>query len=266
MNHTDIVPPRSLSEAPGPSAWAGSRITLLVLLAACRTPEVPAAVVEQAVVDHAVVEEVVAGPLELVSRDEVWSRRWKEKVTGVDIPVSLPTPRGGTPELRARLEQALTVEALVGESRQVAQDDGWVDRVRWEQTPPLAGLTSLHILIDGSGAWPSTRHRHLLVDLQEGRRVGAETFADPDAALRAVETELEQRLKGRPEGSRPAPPVARREHLDQLSADATGLTVHVDLGLPHGSAAGGPSGDVHLKSDVVLPWLQAESPLRRLWR
>lgn len=201
----------------------------------------------------------------LADRQETWRRAWAEKPAGAEISVRLPWILVSDPELQARLDALLVPETLLGQSRAEVEADGWVDRVDFEVGHQASGLICLRVRVEGSGAYPSTRLRGLIVHVPEARILGPEQLAEPEALAAQIDEVLQARAR---EADLDDPVLVgitenRRFGAEQLRGycmTKDGLVFHHDWGFPHRLKAHAPEADVH------MPWAALElvegSPLR----
>ncbi|MCK6522959.1 hypothetical protein L6R49_16150 [Myxococcota bacterium] len=211
----------------------------------------------------------VSAPV-LISREEVWRREWDGKPSQ-EIPVSLPQLLLADMDAQARVDAALSPESLLDASREDIEADGWVDSVSWSVPWQAEGLIALEVRVSGSGAYPSASTRRLVIDLARGEPLGAEIFAAEardaltarlDAALRE---EIALAVADEPEIAGLLADVSFSEaNLSQFSADESGLTFTVELGLPHAVAAAMPPPVLRVPWEELGPFLTADCPLRRL--
>ena len=207
----------------------------------------------------------------ITSKDEVWTRTWKQKPTGAEIPVSLPVITLPDPAAQAKADKALSVKALLDQTRAEIEEDGWVDRITWKETFRGGGLVNLDIHVEGSGAYPDSWTKHVVMSMETGARVGADTFAKKTSAALisrlndALQAKVQAKVAEDPEVAELLSNVAfAKGGLDHFSVSRAGVVFHHTFALPHALAAAAPGGD------LLLPWaetghyLSRSSPLARL--
>lgn len=197
----------------------------------------------------------------VAERRETWQREWQAKPVGVDIPVCLPWVLVADPELQDAMDALLSPEALIGQPRAEAEADGWLDAVDFEVGYAAAGVVDLRMQIDGSGAYPSTRRRSVVVFVPEARVLGAEVFSQPEALAARVDATLQERARASEAAEDPevAAQMAERRFtaasLGGFSLSEQGVIFHHAWGFPHAVQAMAPDGD------VLVPWVELEAHL-----
>lgn len=192
----------------------------------------------------------------VLSKDEVWKRKFKEKPSGEDIPVSLPMVLVNDPALQPKIDALLTPEKLLGDPRATIEEDGWVDAVRWQQTWLGQGVLGLEIAVEGSAAYPSGYVRPVVIDLSAGAAIGSETF---DAARQAdllrklnvmLTARVAQAVAEEPEVAEAISDLHVSDDVfSNFSITNDGIVFHAQFGLPHVLEAASPD------PDFAVPWM-----------
>lgn len=199
---------------------------------------------------------------------ETWTRHNTDKWSGPTLAVALPRVVVADPAVQAALDAALTPEALLGDPRARIEADGWVDAVSFETTLNRAHIVSFKVTVEGSGAYPDSFDRVVVLDTLSGARIGPETFSDTGKPLliERVQAEVNVRREAAdPEVRELIDPVRFTEaELGSFLATEPGLVFTIPWGLPHAMVAAEPSRDVTVVWADALPALVPGSPLRRL--
>lgn len=198
---------------------------------------------------------------------EVWTRPGTTKPT-TSFEVTLPRVRVVDPVAQGRIDAALTPEALLGDPQAQIEADGWVDAARFETTLNRDAVLSLLVTVEGSGAYPDSYNRAVVLDLLTGGQIGADTLSDAGrtALVARVSEEVAQRKAAAdPEVQEMLAPVAFTDR-DLVGFEATeqGLGFFVPWGLPHAIAAASPDPVVTVAWAEVAPNLAPGSPLARV--
>lgn len=200
-------------------------------------------------------------------RDEVWTRARTDKGTGTDIRVSLPVVWVTDPALQQKIDLALAPEALLDQTRAEIEADGWVDHVSWDRTYGRKGLLSLVVTVEGSGAYPDTLKKYVVLDLKTGAVLGAEQFADTTALIQRADRMIQGRVRRAKGDAELADLVAgasfTADNLSGYSLSDRGVVFHYDFGFPHALLAAEPDGDVSVSWDDVADALAPDVALRR---
>ncbi|MCB9741207.1 MAG: hypothetical protein H6741_16610 [Alphaproteobacteria bacterium] len=202
----------------------------------------------------------------LADRRETWTRARRGKPVGDQIPVRLPWILVEDSEQQDRLDALLSPETLIGASREEVEDEGWIDRVDYEPGRCDARLVELRIRIEGSGAYPVTRTRVVVVDPRQARVLGAEQFSAPERLAAHVDAVLQARARASEvtEDTALAELMENRRFtagdLGRFSLAPDGLVFHHRWGFPHMLQAHAPD------PEVWVPWATLElvegSPLQ----
>jgi hypothetical protein len=187
------------------------------------------------------------------------------------------------PELRDRIQEVIGLQAGTGQTLaewQAGYEGYGLAGIDYEIHYNDRFLLSMTYEIEGAGAGPWASSRHLVVDLESGRRLRASDLfregtlpalaAKLDATLQA-ESEAIRRKWVEETGSPASEESALQnwsfqvEDLDSFILDGRGVTFTMEFGLPSLKRDLEPSGYYFVSFDDLAPYWDPEGPLSRFY-
>lgn len=230
---------------------------------------------------HTGAGDITIRPLEVVYERpaEVWKDQelpeHKKRFT-----VTYPQVSATTPGQARRIEEALHFSQLEISLDEEIHQSFWLDEMGFEVDYLQHGLLSATLWAEGSGAYPSTHRKRVVVDLANGRSLRAEhVFANrPGLAAKLQvmrEGEIRETLREiaeNPEGLDASEVESIREQLrdaEPFSEDTlndyelsqNGIIFHFGYGFPHAIQSQEPGGLFTLTWQEMQAHLQKEGPI-----
>lgn len=208
---------------------------------------------------------------------------WKEQELSEDkikIVATYPQVTAPTPVQARRIEEALHFSQLEIDLDEEIHQSSWLDEMGFEVDYLQHGLLSATLWAEGSGAYPSTHRKRVVVDLASGRRLRAEhVFVNlPGLAAKLQvmrESEIRQtllKIAGNPEELGAPEITAAREllrdaepfsedNLNDYELSGQGIIFHLGYGFPHAIQSQEPGGLFTLTWQELRAHLQKEGPI-----
>lgn len=184
------------------------------------------------------------------------------------------------PEVLRRVKSLLNIKNIFDSSLREYREDAWLDEFNFTVNHNANSLLDITFRQSGSAAYPDDQEKHLLINLKNGRLVGAAEAFRPDkltALATAVDRKLQQELRQlTSENARDKKSGAEEReslkqayedlkfetsHLDDFSVGPKGITFRFDAGFPHVIQAREPSGRYLFTYSELKPYINPNGPL-----
>lgn len=165
------------------------------------------------------------------------------------------------------------------------EDGGWITNLYFDVKYNANNILDIWLMMDGVGAYPDTATKHIVIDLQTGKKLNIpdlfkrnklislrnairRKMKESEARLEASEMEglKFQRENGNYNDFHPSPEKLELKDLDGFSISNKGVTFLYDYGYPHVSQAMEPSGEFFMSFKQLKPFIRNEGLLARFIR
>jgi hypothetical protein len=185
--------------------------------------------------------------------------------------VTYPKVKAATPALSKKIETAISYEKVSNLNiKEEINDIQWLEDASYNTNYNKKGILDITLTVEGSGAYPSTYNKTVVVDIQTGNRVKPVDVFTNLAGLAAnckksQQAEVKQAIvdikKDNPEEENPADLFKESnftaKNLDEFTISDKGVTFIYDYGFPHVIQAWQPSGE------YFFSWAQLKPYIRR---
>ncbi len=165
------------------------------------------------------------------------------------------------------------------------EDGGWITNLYYEVKYNAHNILDIWLMMDGVGAYPVTSTKHVVIDLQTGKKVEITDLFKRNKLLplrnairrKMKESEarlddseqaelVSQRANGNYKDFYPMPNTIQLKHLDGFSVSSTGVTFIFDYGYPHVIEALEPSGEFFISYKELKSFIRTDGLLARFVR
>lgn len=187
--------------------------------------------------------------------------------------ITYPKVTGLSPALNRRVESTLSYEKLFDfKVSDELRDEQWLEEASYEINYNKRGILVVTLRIEGSGAYPSTSSRTLVVDPRTGNRVTpSQAFTNLPALAamckKAQEKEIKTALSGKGEDV-PDKDLFKEtdfkvKDLSEFLVQDTGVTFLYDYGFPHVVLALQPDGRYVFTWKEIKPFINRRGLLHQ---
>jgi hypothetical protein len=196
--------------------------------------------------------------------------------------INYPKIKAATPALSKRIEAAISYQSVLGLNlNDELRTFQWLETADYHVLYNKNGILSISLFMEGSGAYPSSTTKFVVVDLRTGLRAApATTFSNTLGLLalvkKAKNTEVAQaivEIKKDKENNEEHPEDLFKESaqshpvkLDQFTVSDKGVSFHHDYGFAHVIQALQPTGEFFFTWAQLKPYIKAGGLLSRFKR
>lgn len=186
--------------------------------------------------------------------------------------ITYPRVKAATPAISKKIEAVLSYEKVFGFTlREEMGEVQWLEDASYSVDYNANKMLSLSLTIEGSGAYPSSSTRYIVVNTVTGTRVRpADLFINTSGLLAKLrkmkDAEVEKAkadLKKDPEykdedfsGFFSDADIYNKLKLDEFTIDENGIVFHHDYGFPHVAQALQPPGEFFLTWQQLRPFIR----------
>ena len=192
---------------------------------------------------------------------------YKKKFT-----VAYPKIKASTPAISKKIEGVLSYEKIF--AFKLSEEMGemqWLEDASYDVNYNQNKLLSIALTIEGSGAYPSSSTKHVVVNTATGTRVRpTDVFTNTGALIKKLikmkddeVAKTKERIKNDPETKDDdvsslftAAEEFHKVALDEFEIDANGVTFNHDYGFPHVALALQPPGQFFLTWKELKPYIK----------
>ena len=191
--------------------------------------------------------------------------------------VHYPQVKAATPALSKKIEAAISYETVMKLNiKEELNDIQWLEEASYDVGYNRRGILSIALTVEGSGAYPSTNTKNVVVDLRNGTRVRpADIFTNLPGLLAKVRIAMNREvlssiaeIRADKTNEEPHPERIFKEQakynplkLDEFQVDEKGVTFLHDYGFPHVILALQPSGAFHYTWKELKPYIKRDGLL-----
>ncbi len=204
------------------------------------------------------------------------SADFKKKFT-----VTYPKVKAATPALSKKIEQTISYEKINGLNIQEEKTEiQWLEEASYEVNYNDKGVLAITLSVSGSGAYPSTYNKTVVIDLKAGNRITPQSAftniqkltAKIKTAQKAEAKKTIEELKRDPENKdfdsydlfENAEYTA--ENVADFAVDDKGITFIFDYGFPHVIQALQPDGRYFFSWTEIKPFIKRDGLLAQFVR
>ena len=220
----------------------------------------------------------------LTPKKTVYKRAKAESEYRRTFTVTYPEVKAATPALSRKIESALSYEKHfeLDLKEQIAGEEQWLEAGEYEVVYHQNGILSVELFIEGSGAYPSSSRKTVVVDLKTGNQIKpADVFTDLDGLtvrLKQIQQEkINANFEDRKEDADFSELRADIENeltdvdftvkdLDGFSVDEKGVTFFYDYGFRHAIRALEPDGNYFMSWKEIRPYIKPAGLLGKFIR
>ncbi len=189
--------------------------------------------------------------------------------------ISYPKAKAATPAISRKIEAVLSYERVFGfKLRDELTTTQWLDKADYDVNFNADNILSIFLIIQGSGAYPSSVTKYIVVNIVNGTRVRpANVFVNTSGLLAKLtkmrDDEVNKAIadiKNDPETKDDDVSAlfsdAETYHkvkLDEMEVDDNGIVFHHDYGFPHIAQALQPPGSFFLDWHELKPYIKRGS-------
>ncbi len=185
--------------------------------------------------------------------------------------------------MNKKIENAISYERIFDFNLKEEQTETfWLANAEFITEYNRNGILGIALTIDGSGAYPSTYTKHIVVNTKTGFQVKPEDIfaSDKSAALTdLLDKQLQQTIKqaiadvkkdSAEDGEALTEMLAEKkftsENLNHFSVSDKGVTFYYDYGFPHVNLALEPNGELTLSYTDLKPYIKPGGLLAKFVR
>ena len=196
--------------------------------------------------------------------------------------INYPKVKASTPALSKKIETAISYQKVLRlDLNGELKDYQWLEDADYDVGYNKDGILSISLFMEGSGAYPSTTTKYVVVDLRSGMRATpATTFSNVSGLLalvkKAKEKEVAESLieikKDKANDDYPPDEFFKDSYkyypvkLDEFSVSDKGVTFHYNYGFPHVIQALQPAGEFFFTWATLKPYIKPGGLLSRFKR
>ena len=196
--------------------------------------------------------------------------------------INYPKIKAATPALSKKIEAAISYSSVLGINVKEEQTDvQWLESADYSVEYNANGILSIELSMEGSGAYPSSTTKRVVVDLKTGTRAKpSAAFVNLPGLLSMVRKAKEKEvadaiieLKKDKEGATEDPESIfkmadeyQKVSLDEFSVDENGVVFYHDYDFPHVIQALQPDGKFFFTWAELKPYIKPGGLLARAAR
>ncbi len=196
--------------------------------------------------------------------------------------ITYPKIKAATPAISKKIEAVLSYEkAFDFKLREEMGEVQWLEDASYDVNYNANNILSISLTIQGTGAYPSSSTRYIVVNTAKGTRVSpvdiftnssgliAKLVKMKDAEIEKTKAELKNDPETKDEDLSGMFVDAESYHkvkLDEFEIDENGVIFHHDYGFPHVAEALEPAGEFFLTWRELKPFIKGGSVLAALAR
>jgi len=196
--------------------------------------------------------------------------------------INYPKVKASTTALSKKIESTINYEKVLDFNlKEDLRDYQWLEDADYEVGYNKNGILSISLFMEGSGAYPSSTTKYVVVDLKSGMRATpATTFSNVSVLLglvkKAKEKEVAEALielkKDKANDDYPTDEAFKDSYkyspvkLNEFSVSEKGVMFYYDYGFPHVIRALQPPGEFVFTWAQLKPYIKAGGLLSRLKR
>jgi hypothetical protein len=223
----------------------------------------------------------VAQTVTITSKKTVYRRPRPMMDFKKSFTVTRPIAKASTPALSRKITTAISPDTVLGLNvKEEISDIQWLEETDFETLFNKDGVLSMKLWMTGTGAYPDSLTRYVIIDLKTGNRINiANTFTNlsglASTIKKAQKVEVDtaiKEIKSDPE-NKDADPEQLFENTDFKAADLKefsvsdkGVTFYYDYGFPHVIQALEPAGEFPLTWAELKPFIKPGGLLARFVR
>jgi hypothetical protein len=190
--------------------------------------------------------------------------------------INYPKVKAATSAISAKIERQLNYFKLFEFTlREEMADLQWLEEADYSVDHNAGGILSVTMSINGSGAYPDSSAKHIVINAVTGERLTAATLFSDRMSLAGLADRLLQdeiaKAKKEIKTDKDIDDVDVDElfdgktfdvaSLDDFSVNKTGVTFYYDYGFPHVIQALQPEGEFHFSWAELRPYVKRGSLL-----
>lgn len=196
--------------------------------------------------------------------------------------VAYPKIRAATPALSRKIEAAISYERNFEMSiKEELGEIQWLETAEYDVGYNAHGILSMSLTISGTGAYPSSSTKYVVVDIRKGTKAKpADAFTDLDGLLDMVNKAKDKEvakaiaeIKADPENKDADIESMFKDSeqynkvsLDEFEVDENGIIFHHDYGFAHVAQALQPPGEFFFTFEDLKPYIKVGGLLSRVPR
>ena len=226
--------------------------------------------------------------LSIVPKEVTYKRR------GADIPdnkktftVRYPIIKNRlNPALKRKIENTISYWRVFKTSLREEMKSDWTYSIDYQVNYNDNGVLDITLIIEGSGAYPDSAIKNLVVDLKTGKQLKTEDLFNK-AALPKLLSEIRKKIRKQEDEAiketpelketlalqresspefHPTPEQINWKHLEELSINYKGVTFLYDYNFPHVTQALEPDGRYFFAYAELKPFIKRDGLLARFIR
>lgn len=184
--------------------------------------------------------------------------------------ITRPKVKASTPALSKKIETAISYEKVSDLNiKEEINEIQWLEEASYEVNYNKNGILDLTLSVSGTGAYPSTYNRGVIVNTKTGNKVTAKDVFTDLAGLaakgkKAQQAEIKQALidirKEEPDAENPTSLFEsadfKIEDLNAFTVTDKGVTFNYDYGFPHVILAMQPDGHYFFSWKELKPFIK----------
>lgn len=198
------------------------------------------------------------------------------------LEINYPKVKAATSALSKKIEAAISYQSVLGlKLNEELRTYQWLETADYEVLFNANGVLSMSLFMEGSGAYPSSTTKYVVVDINSGLRATPSTaFVNISGLLALVKkaknkevTQAITDIKKDKENNEEHPEDLFKESakyhsvkLDQFCVSDKGVTFHHDYAFAHVIQALQPSGEFFFTWAQLRPYIKAGGLLSRIKR
>jgi len=199
------------------------------------------------------------------------------------VTVTYPKVAAGSAAQSKRIEEALHFGQLGLDLDEELHESTWLEEAGFTVNSQMHGLLSVTLWAEGSGAYPSTLRKNVLVDTRTGRRLRPDSlFINLQELVKKIRAQQRHEIQQTLAELRPDPAseldadtvdaIQERiaeagsfteENLADFKLEDLGISFHFDYGFPHAIQALQPDGMFFLSWQELAPYVNREDVLAK---
>jgi hypothetical protein len=198
--------------------------------------------------------------------------------------ITYPKVKAATPALAKKIESAIGFEKNLGFTlkEEISGDVQWLEEADYEIKYNKNGILTVNLFITGTGAYPSSTNKTIVVDLKTGNKIlPANVFTNINGLIARIKQIQQEKIKSGVEEVKSDPSYTELQseieeqlknadfkaaNLEGFSVENDGVTFFYDYGFPHAIEALEPSGDYFLSWAEIKPFVKRTGLLGKFVR
>lgn len=219
----------------------------------------------------------------VITAKKVVYKRSKPIMEGKEsFTINYPKIKAATPALSKKIEAAISYSSVLGINVKEEQTEiQWLEDADYAVGYNADGILSIELFMEGSGAYPSSSTKYVVVDIKNGTRAKPSgAFVNLPGLLSMVRNAKEKEvaeaiveLKKDKENGAEDPESLFKDSdkyhkisLNEFSVDENGVVFHHEYGFPHVIQALQPSGTFFFTWAQLKPYIKPGGLLTRAAR